>query len=190
MEIEENTEVLEKKNLHQKKGKYQRLEQLFRKTLIKGNFESLFLMDNEGLMISEYSKSSNNEKALSALFSLVQNSIMRALNAINADKLHYVKISIESGEYLIRNIDIKNYNKSFILVTFYKFENNERDITNKAEVANKKSLFKRVIDTIMNYIRSLFRTNSVEISLGNNYPKNKRVYLINLLADKIEKIFI
>lgn len=190
MQIEKNTEVIKRKNLHQKKGKYQRLEQLFKDALIEGNFESLFLMDNEGLMISEYSRSSINEKALSALFSLVQNSIMRALDAIDADKLHYVKISIESGEFLIRNIDIENYNKSFILVVFYKFKDNVGEINNKTEFEHGTSILRNMLSKFLNSIRSLLRNSLNDLLYRYHYPDNKRLYLINLLADKIEKIFI
>ncbi len=191
MQVEKNTKIVKKKSYDHSQGKYNLLEELFKKMLVEGNLASIFLMDSEGLMISEYSTYDFNKKALSAVFSLVQNSIMRALDAIGANNLDYVKISVESGVFLIKDFEIKNYNKSFILVFFYHSDKNGTGY--KPEVSRLKSITSQVTNFFKNMVKILIKKdeayNSKNTRFLNSNTEINRIDLLRLVSDVIENIF-
>ena len=194
MQIEKNKNLERRQATDHKFGKYEILGKLFNYYMDFGNFDSIFLMDSEGLMIFELSTLPSNKKAISAMFSLIQNSIIRALNAVKANKLNYVKISIKSGIYLLKSIPIKNYDKSFILVTYY-----HKD---KSIGSDNCSIFDQLIGDIKAFFRSFSQTvmkNIVHEDYSSRYLSNitcheysekEQIKSIEKLSKQIKKLFI
>lgn len=132
------------------KGKVDILRDILQELLFQGNFKSCFLIDGNGMIISEYSKTELNALAIGAMFSLVTTTVLRTIKNLSLNELEYFKLSSINGKFLLRNIDIDNYDKNFILLAYY--DENNLDIPNK----KRKELDKNEIKKILKILKKDF----------------------------------
>jgi len=114
----EESEIIveEKKEI---KGKAEILEDLLRHLMDEGGFNSCYLIDGKGMLISEYSKTKFDTVAIGAMFSLMNTNLLRTVNTLNLLELKHSKFSSANGEFMIKNISILNYERNFILLAYY-----------------------------------------------------------------------
>ncbi len=130
-------------------GKKELLEVILHKLSEEGYFQSCFLIDSKGMLISEYSQNELDKMAVGAMFSLMGTSVLRTVDSLKLQELLYFKLASVNGEFLLKNINISNYNRKFILISFYnKSDSTYPNITNKIN--------KKVIKKILKSIKSDF----------------------------------
>ncbi|MFX1269118.1 MAG: hypothetical protein ACFFAK_14255, partial [Promethearchaeota archaeon] len=113
-----------------------------KKLLQLGNFKSCFLIDGKGMLISEYCNVQLDTVAIGAMFSLICTSTLRAIKSLNLHELEYLKISSNNGEFIFKNINIKNYERNFILLAYY-------DESNSTVLNTKQNVNKKIIKKIL-----------------------------------------
>ena len=96
------------------------------------------------MIISEYSKTELDSLAVGAMFSLVCTTVLRTVQSLSLNELEYFKLSSLNGEFLLRNIEIKNYERNFILLAYYNESNS--NIPVKKQVLSKKIIKKILKD--------------------------------------------
>jgi predicted regulator of Ras-like GTPase activity (Roadblock/LC7/MglB family) len=126
------------------KGKVDVLKDILEELLFQGDFQSSFLIDGQGMIISEYSKTELDSLAVGAMFSLVCTTVLRTVQSLSLNELEYFKLSSLNGEFLLRNIEIKNYERNFILLAYYNESNS--NIPVKKQVLSKKIIKKILKD--------------------------------------------
>ncbi|MFX1573713.1 MAG: hypothetical protein ACFFB0_13265, partial [Promethearchaeota archaeon] len=140
---EDRITILDKKE--KKKGRAAILQDMLEELSYKGDFQSCLLIDGKGMLISEHSKKKLDEMAIGAMFSLVCTNILRAIKSLNLQELEYFKMASTNGEFMLKNIDITNYERNFILIAHYiKSDSILPDITQKI---NKKAI-KKILDSV------------------------------------------
>ncbi len=128
------------------KGKVEILQDILQNLSNQGNLQSCFLIDGQGLLISEYSKSKLDPMAIGAMFSLLCTSVLRTVKSLNLNALEYFKLSSENGEFILRNIKINNYERDFILIAYYNKDNLSLQQSNK-------KLNKKIIKNLLRHIK-------------------------------------
>ena len=152
------------------RGKVDILQDILQELLFQGDFQSCFLIDGQGMIISEYSKTELDALAIGAMFSLVCTTVLRTIRSLSLSELEYFKLSSINGEFILRNIDINNYERNFILLAYY----NEGDSNIPI---NKQTLSKKTIRKIMKSVKKDF----------NESRKDSRIsWIFDNLSDKID----
>ncbi|MFX1314056.1 MAG: hypothetical protein ACFFHD_15830, partial [Promethearchaeota archaeon] len=144
IEIEEDKSIILDRQ-EKKKGRAAILQDMLEELSYKGDFQSCLLIDGKGMLISEYSKKKLDEMAIGAMFSLVCTTILRTIKNLNLQELEYFKMASTNGEFILKNIDITNYERNFILIAHYiKSDSILPDIKQKI---NKKAI-KKILDSV------------------------------------------
>jgi len=154
------------------------------------------------MLISEYSNKKLNTMAIGAMFSLVCTSLLRTVNSLSLQELEYFKLSSTNGEFILKNINLINYERNFILLANY-------DETNSSLPKLNQKLTKKSIKEILKSIKDDFheygnesKTSWVFDNLIEkvNFLKNKytmvggdleaiRINLLNKVSIKIKHLF-
>ncbi|MFX1420642.1 MAG: hypothetical protein ACFE9N_17225 [Promethearchaeota archaeon] len=132
-----------------KKGKGEILQNLMLELSHTGNFKSCLLIDGKGMLISEYSQIHLDSIAIGAMFSLICTTILRAVKTLNLYDLDYFKMSSINGEFIIKNINLINYERNFILLAYY-------DDSNSTIQDTKQILNKKIINRILKNVKKDF----------------------------------
>lgn len=126
-------------------GKTEVLEAILRTLSEAGYFQSCFLIDSKGMLISEYSQIELDKMAVGAMFSLIGSSALRTVDSLMLQELLYFKLASVNGEFILKNINISNYNRNFILISFYnKSDSTFPDIINKINKKTVKKILKNI----------------------------------------------
>ena len=196
--IDEIADVKEKKV----EGKAEILEDLLQELNREGNFQSSFLIDGKGMMVSEISKFELDSVAIGAMFSLTCTVVLRAVKSLNLQELLYFKLSAANGEFLVKNININNYKRNFVLLAYY-------DSTASTIPVNKQKINKKTLNRILKSVKEDFNEfgqenrqswvfdNLVEkinfLKQSSTIPKADlellRLKLLNIAAIKIKELF-
>ena len=127
------------------KGKIELLEDLLRDMSSEGYFQSCFLIDNKGMLISEYSQIELDRIAIGAMFSLISTSALRTVDSLRLQELLYFKLASVNGEFMIKNILISNYPRNFILIAYYeKSDSQDFDLVQKIDKKTIKEILKNI----------------------------------------------
>ncbi|MFW9867514.1 MAG: hypothetical protein ACFFEN_15575 [Candidatus Thorarchaeota archaeon] len=198
---EETKQPIERER-KRKSGKGEILQDLMLNLSQTGNFKSCFLIDGKGMLISEYSQVQLDPIAIGAMFSLIYTAILRAIKILNLYELEYFKISSINGEFILKNINILNYERNFILLAYY-------DDSNSTLPDSKQILDKKIIKKILKNVKKDFyelgtgsKSSSIFENLNDriNFLKKKytipheeleiaRVHLLNETSVKIKDLF-
>ena len=151
--IERSNKVFKKEQKHyidttietKPKGKIEILDDLLRDLSDEGYFESCFLIDNKGMLISEYSQIELDKIAIGAMFSLISNSALRTVDSLRLQELLYFKLASVNGEFMIKNILIRNYPRNFILIAYHeKSSSQDFDLVQKIDKKTIKEILKNI----------------------------------------------
>jgi len=139
------------------KGKTEILEAILRKLSEDGYFQSCFLIDSKGMLISEFSKIKLDKMAIGAMFSLIGSSALRTVDSLRLQELLYFKLASTNGEFIIKNINLRNYDRNFIIIAFY----NKSDLTfpDIIQKINKKTIKKILKNVKSDFNESLKESN-------------------------------
>ncbi|MFX0175891.1 MAG: hypothetical protein ACFE85_06650, partial [Candidatus Hodarchaeota archaeon] len=129
----------------EKSGKVEILQDLMKKLSDDGSFESCFLIDEKGMLISEYSNAQLDIIAIGAMFSLISTAVLRAIKSLHLQELEYFKVSSINGEFILKSINIMNYERNFILLAYYDKYNSS--LLNIKQIMNAK-IIKRIIKSV------------------------------------------
>ena len=132
------------------KGKVDVLRDILEELLYEGGFQSCFLIDEKGMIISEYSQANLDAMAIGAMFSLVTTTILRTIKNLKLNELLYFKLSSLNGAFILKSITIKNYERSFILLAYY-------DETNLNIPSTTTTLKKKTINKILRNVKKDFK---------------------------------
>ncbi|MFX1366541.1 MAG: hypothetical protein ACFE9Y_16600 [Promethearchaeota archaeon] len=183
------------------KGKAEFLFNILQNLCEEGFFQSSFLIDSKGMLISEYNDKKRETMAIGAMFSLICTSALRTVKSLNLQELIYLKLSSTNGEFMAKNININNYERNFILLTYFdkstptipKSKKIDKKITHQI-MKNIKNDFKNInqinkipwildkFNNEMNYIKSNFESPLSDLELV-------RVNKINETSIKIRELF-
>ncbi|MFX1574953.1 MAG: hypothetical protein ACFFB0_19625 [Promethearchaeota archaeon] len=185
-----------------KSGKGEILQNLMLNLLHTGNFKSCFLIDGKGMLISEYSNVQLDSIAIGAMFSLICTTVLRAVKTLNLYELEFFKVSSTSGEFIMKNINIMNYERNFILLAYY--DNSNSTIREFKQILNKKTI-KRILKNVKKDFYELdndSKSSGIFENLNDrlNFLKKKysipkeelelrRVELLNQTSIKIKDLF-
>jgi predicted regulator of Ras-like GTPase activity (Roadblock/LC7/MglB family) len=158
------------KLIQMERGKIDILQDILQELLFQGDFQSCFLIDGQGMIISEYSKTELDALAIGAMFSLVCTTVLRTVRSLSLSELEYFKLSSINGEFILRNIDINNYERNFILLAYYNESNSNIPI-------KKQNLSKKTIKNILKSVKKDFYESR----------KDSRIsWIFDNLSDKID----
>lgn len=185
-----------------KGGKGEILQNLMLNLLNAGNFKSCFLIDGKGMLISENSNVQLDSIAVGAMFSLICTTVLRAVKTLNLYEFEFFKISSTNGEFIMKNINIMNYERNFILLVYY--DNSNSTIRESKQVLNKKTI-KRILKNVKKDFYELeneSKSTGIFDNLNDriNFLKKKyslpkeqleltRVDLLNQTSVKIKDLF-
>ncbi len=145
--IEDQDKIKEKEE--QKKGKAGILQEILQELSDNGAFHSCFLIDNKGMMISEYTEIELDSMAIGAMFSLICTIALRTIESLHLQALDFLKLTSANGEFLVKNININNYERNFILLTYF-------DGTTPFVPKDKQKMDKKTINKIMKSVKEDF----------------------------------
>jgi predicted regulator of Ras-like GTPase activity (Roadblock/LC7/MglB family) len=140
---EENEIIVEKKK--EIKGKAEILEDLLQQLMDEGGFNSCYLIDGKGMLISERSTTKFDTIAIGAMFSLMSTNLLRTINSLNLLELKHSKFSSTNGEFILKNISILNYERDFILLAYC--DESNLSIPKLEQTLDRKTL-KRIIKSV------------------------------------------
>ncbi|MEJ2294604.1 MAG: hypothetical protein P8Y23_07510 [Candidatus Lokiarchaeota archaeon] len=145
-------------------GKKELLENILHNLSIEGNFQSCFLIDNKGMLISEFSQIELDKMAVGAMFSLITTSALRTVDSLQLQELKYFKLASIKGEFMIKNITLNNYPRNFILVSYY-----EKSDTPYPKFAQKvdKNIIKKILKDIKRDFYELSDENKISWAFDN-----------------------
>ncbi len=156
--------------IQMERGKIDILQDILQELLFQGDFQSCFLIDGQGMIISEYSKTELDALAIGAMFSLVCTTVLRTVRSLSLSELEYFKLSSINGEFILRNIDINNYERNFILLAYYNESNSNIPI-------KRQNLSRKTIRDILKSVKKDF----------NESRKDSRVsWMFDNLSNKID----
>jgi len=141
------------------KGKVEILHDLLQELSYEGDFQSCFLIDGRGMIISENSNKKLNTMAIGAMFSLVCTSLLRTVNSLSLQDLEYFKLSSTNGEFMLKNINLSNYERNFILLAHY-------DKTNSSLPKLNQKLTKKSVKKILKSIKDDFYEYDIESKIS------------------------
>lgn len=166
---EESEEIIPEKK-GDVKGKAEILQDLLQELSYEGNFQSCFLIDGKGMLISEYSNAKLDTVAIGAMFSLVCTTLLRTVKGLNLYELEYFKMASTNGEFLLKNINILNYERNFVLLAYY-------DGSNLFIPSMKQKFNKKVIKKIFKSVENDF----------NEYGKETKIsWVFDNLTNKVD----
>lgn len=201
IKIEEDKSITVEKKV-KKKGRAGILQDMLEELSYKGDFQSCFLIDGKGMLISEYSKKKLDEMAIGAMFSLVCTNILRTIRSLNLQELEYFKMASTNGEFMLKNINITNYERNFILLAHY----TEPDsiLPDIKQKINKKAI-KKILDSVKKDFNEFGKGTKISWVFDNledkvNFLKEKyktpekdieliRRNLLNKTSIKIKELF-
>ena len=140
---EENEIIVEKKK--EIKGKAEILEDLLQQLMDEGGFNSCYLIDEKGMLISECSTTKFDTVAIGAMFSLMNTNLLRTVNSLNLLELKHSKFSSTNGEFMLKNISILNYERNFILLAYC--DESNLSIPKLEQTIDRKTL-KRIMKSV------------------------------------------
>ncbi len=152
------------------RGKVDILQDILQELLFQGDFQSCFLIDGQGMIISEYSKTELDALAIGAMFSLICNTVLRTIRSLSLSELEYFKLSSINGEFILRNIEISNYERNFILLAYYNESNSNIPM-------ERQSLSKKTIRKIL---------KSVKKDFHGSRKDSRTSWIFDNLSDKID----
>ncbi|MHA1283303.1 MAG: hypothetical protein ACTSVV_05225 [Promethearchaeota archaeon] len=186
-----------------KKGRIELIGDTLKELLEVGHFQSCFLIDGKGMIISDCMNEKQDAIAIGAMFSLIWTSLLRTINSLNLRKLEYFKMSSLGGQFLLKNIDVNNYERNLILLAYY-------DDSNKEKIERENIIFKKrnLKKALKNFLKQeeFYKKSNVNVQLIDNlienlnFLKNKlffyngdfdkvRIDSLNKIAIKIKEIF-
>ncbi|MEJ2249818.1 MAG: hypothetical protein P8Y97_09180 [Candidatus Lokiarchaeota archaeon] len=134
-------DITQEKNKHKTmagpKGRSKILKNILENVLDAGYFQSCFLIDENGMLVSEFYKKELDSNAIGAMFSLIHNSVLRTIKSLNLLELKYFKLAAGNGEFLMNSIKIENYENNFILLCYY---NNDKKIIQTTKDLSKDTI--------------------------------------------------
>ena len=193
-------EITEKKE--EEKGKVEILQDILQQLSYQGDFQSCFVIDGKGMIISEYSNTELNTLAIGAMFSLVSTALLRTVNSLNLHALKYFKMSSANGEFMLKNINISNYERDFIILAYYDeskstipkidqkltksaikpiLKSLKKDLNEYSEGSKISWIFDNLIDRI-NFLKQKFYTTEADSEII-------RRNLLNRASIKIKDLF-
>ncbi|MFX1455661.1 MAG: hypothetical protein ACFFDB_09835 [Promethearchaeota archaeon] len=152
-----------------RRGKGEILQNLMLDLIRIGKFKSCYLIDGKGMLLSEYSQDQSDPIAIGAMFSLIYTAVQRAVQSLNLYDLKYFKISSINGVFIVKNITIMNYERSFILLVHY--DDSKTFVPDSKQIPNKK-IMKRILKNVK---KDFFEC-------GN---ENKNLGIFDNLSDRI-----
>ena len=189
-------------NAQDKKSKNEALNDILTKLVNEGYIISSFLVDSNGMLISESLNKEFNPNAVGAMFSLLCTTIIRTITNLNLYKLQYFKLSSLRGDFLLSHIDIENYNRSLILIAYY---DNSKVTFPKLDEQLRKKAFKRIIKSVKKDFSEIKDSNKINWIFENlmekiSFLKKKymnieenidelRIKSLNTASVKIKQIF-
>ncbi len=199
---EEIRRATDEKQKKVEKGKAEILQEILQELLHEGNFQACFIIDGKGMLVSEHNKIKLNSVAIGAMFSLITTTVLRTINNLDLHELEYFKMSSANGEFMLKNINIANYMRNFILLAHY-------DQSNSFIPNIKNKLEKKTIDKILKSVKKDFyefrEGTKISWIFDNltdkvNFLKQKytipegdieiiRINLLNKTAIKIKELF-
>jgi len=196
---ESETKVEEKKEV---KGKAEILKNLLQELMDEGGFNSCYLIDGKGMLISECSTTKFDTVAIGAMFSLMNTNLLRTVNSLDLLEFKHSTFSSASGEFMLKNISILNYERNFILLAYY--EESNLFIPKLEQTLDKKTL-KRIIKSVENDFNSYGDGEKISWILDSlvekvNFLKQKsqmkerdvdaiRLDALNTISNKIKGLF-
>ncbi|MFX0008414.1 MAG: hypothetical protein ACFFAV_17020 [Candidatus Hermodarchaeota archaeon] len=183
-------------------GKAKILEDILEKFYNEGQFQSCFLIDGKGMLVSEYGKVNLDTIAIGAMFSLITTNALRTVISLSLQGLDYFKLSSINGDFIAKEINLNNYARSFILLAVY----NKKSLPNSK---NNHKIRKKTINKIFKNIKTDFyeygydsKLNRVfdnfneklsllkqKYSLPETDIEMKRLRLLNKISIEIKELF-
>ena len=120
------------------------------------------------MLISEYSQGNLDKMAVGAMFSLVGTSVLRTVDSLMLQELLYFKLASVNGEFILKNINISNYNRKFILISFY--NNSDSIYPNIINKINKKTI-KKIMKSIKLDFYELLQDSNISWAFDNLVEK-------------------
>ncbi|MFX1243218.1 MAG: hypothetical protein ACFFA7_18380, partial [Promethearchaeota archaeon] len=183
-------------------GKAKILEDILEKFYNEGQFQSCFLIDGKGMLVSEYGKVNLDTIAIGAMFSLITTNALRTVISLSLQGLDYFKLSSINGDFIAKEINLNNYARSFILLAVY----NKKSLPSSK---NNHKIRKKTINKIFKNIKADFyeygydsKLNRVfdnfneklsllkqKYSLPETDIEMKRLRLLNKISIEIKELF-
>lgn len=108
---------INKQILVPKKSRKQYLDEIIQNLNEKGKFSISILLDDRGMILSEYNTTVSLEKdAIAAMFSLIHNVVDRTVQNLNLESKELISIGTKQGDFYTCDFPLKNYNRKMILV--------------------------------------------------------------------------
>jgi len=152
------------------------------------------------MLVSEYNKLELNSMAIGAMFSLITTTVLRTIKNLSLHELEYFKMSSANGEFMLKNINITNYMRNFILLAHYD-QSKSFIPRNKLEKKTIKQILKSVKKDFYEF-REGTKISWIFDNLADkvNFLKQKytipegdieiiRINLLNKTAIKIKELF-
>ena len=151
------------------RGKAEILTDLLQQLMNEGGFNSCYLIDGKGMLISECSETKFDTVAIGAMFSLMSTNLLRTVNSLDLLELKHFKFSSTNGEFMLRNISIMNYERNFILLAYY-------DETNSFIPQLEQKIDKKTMKRLVKSVKKDF------YSFGNG---KKISWILDNLVEKV-----
>ena len=156
-------------------GKAEILNDLLQQLMNEGGFNSCYLIDGKGMLISEFSKTKFDTVAIGAMFSLISTNLLRTVNSLDLLELKHFKFSSANGEFIIKNISIMNYERNFILLGYYDESNS---FIPRLEQKLDRKTMKRIVKSVEKDFDSYGKGQKISWILDNLVEK------VNFLKQK------
>ncbi|MHA1230816.1 MAG: roadblock/LC7 domain-containing protein [Candidatus Helarchaeota archaeon] len=134
------------------------------------------LVDERGLLISEYLKNGLDKKAMAIMSSLINGTGNKFIDALEIQKLNLIKIETSKGFFLIKEIPLIEKGRKFILCVF---------INNKSKETNL--FFENFLDFFRNYFTIIIDFFLFNKAINSHGQYNKQ---LDKIAQKIRKLFL
>ena len=197
---EYNEIIVEKEK--EARGKAEVLTDLLQQLLNEGGFNSCYLIDGKGMLISEISETKFDTVAIGAMFSLMSTNLLRTVNSLDLLELKHFKFSSTNGEFMLRNISIMNYERNFILLAYCDESNS---FIPKLEQNFDRKTMKRIVRSVKKDFYSFGNGKKISWILDNlvekvNFLKQKsqmmerdieaiRLDALSITSNKIKVLF-
>ncbi|MEJ2250029.1 MAG: hypothetical protein P8Y70_04595 [Candidatus Lokiarchaeota archaeon] len=167
LKIPQDQELVKKEKKFE--GKSELLFRILKNLSNEGYFQSTFLIDSKGMMISEYCEDSKDNTGIGAMFSLISTSVLRTIKSLNLQELNYFKLSSTNGDFMINNINISGYERNFILLSYF---DNSTPTFSKSKKLNKK-MVRNLIKSIKKDFKFITEENEISWVFDNLHNKIK-----------------
>ena len=200
------------------KSRKQRLDEVVQKLNEKGKFTTSILLDDRGMILSEYSSIDSIEKeTIAAMFSLLHNVADRTVRNLNLESKELITIGTKQGDFYSIGFSLNNYNRQMILVSLkdhsHKEETPVQEVKIKKEKIKKEKihvvkefpklkisywrLFKvyitrklRILPDVENISRNLFKIKNPRNLIYNNTEKTiEEIPIVNDSNSRQEENF-